>query len=240
MKTYVLCTLFNLLVITTVCGKIINGYEKDVHSARTSLKYLAQMPDHRKVKIEMERLKKIISYYEITGKLLSQFKAIAPSLYNQIDTIVDFRGRPVDVYLKFAIRSELPAHSLATTNIGQLPEDKHAYHSNYGPHTVSIKIAIVNNSLLILAHEFGHVRYQVPNLASYMEFFSKHYLYNTLDHGHNPHDPSGQNALRFEKEFQENILRSKKIINLRPKSPPILFDSLRDASVTARPKNTRA
>ena len=57
----------------------------------------------------------------------------------------------------------------------QSSDDKDAYQSEYGKFTVSVKVWIVPRALLVLAHELGHVKYQVPNLASYFEFYKKHY-----------------------------------------------------------------
>ena len=209
MKTYVLFTLCSLLSTATAAAEIINGYEKDIHSARTSLRHLVHMPTHQKVRYQINRIRRFIYCYETTEKMLVQFRLIAPEIYDQIDTIRDSKGRRVNVYVRFSLRSELPANTVASTSVGQLSEDHHAHYSNYGVHTISAKIAIGRNSLLILAHEFGHIAYQVSNLASYLKFYSNRYTDPTTATGHNPGDPSGHSAARYEKKFQRKVLEYK-------------------------------
>src|SRR5688500_6029936 len=85
-----------------------------------------------------------------------------------------------------------------------MENDPHGYQSVYGPFTLSVKITITKHSLLILAHEFGHISYQVPNLATYVDFFSRQYTDQHMKSdylGHKPNDPSGQKALIFERIF---------------------------------------
>jgi hypothetical protein len=64
----------------------------------------------------------------------------------------------------------------ATTNIACLEGDKNVYYSEYGPNTVSVKIASVKTSLLLLAHEFWHAKYEVTNLAISPERYRPHGL----------------------------------------------------------------
>jgi len=58
---------------------------------------------------------------------------------------------------------------------------------------------------LVLAHELGHVKYQVPNLASYFEFHKNHYtnMPARTSMGHDIDDPSGKWASQFGKTFQK-------------------------------------
>jgi hypothetical protein len=232
MKTYVLVTIFYLLITFFVSGEIINGYRKDIQTARASLNNLTALPQDRNVKTRVERAQQFISYFELTEKLLGQFKTMVPVLYNQIDTLRDHTGRPVDVYVKFVPKSEIQTGTLATTNIDQLANDKHGCYSSYGPHTVSIKIVAVKHSLLIVAHEFGHVKYQVPNLAAYIDFFSRHYQgYHMKANylGHKPNDPSGQSAIIFEKVFRKEYLRFVDDTSDKPQSPIIMLDQIAKA-----------
>lgn len=127
-------------------------------------------------------------------------------MFAQIDTIEDRKGRRVDVYVRFIPRNRSLNGTIATTNLSQMEDDAHASVSEYGPHTVSIQIAVVKHSLAILAHELGHVSYQVPNLASYIQFFRRTYSdrYIQAEYlGHKPNDPSGQKAVVFEKQFRK-------------------------------------
>ncbi len=91
--------------------------------------------------------------------------------------------------------------------MSQVKNDPDGYLSEYGDHTVSVKIWIVNNALLVLAHELGHVKYQVPHLAHYFEFYKKNYfgIMNDSNHiGHNPSDPSGKSANNMKNYSEEN------------------------------------
>lgn len=210
MKTYALFTMLFLLVIEITSGEIINGYKREIESARTSLRNLEALRQDRNVKRRIELARQFIVYYELTEKLLAQFKSIAPSLYTEIDTLKDYKGRFADVYVKFVPKSEIQSGALATTNLEQLATDEHAYFSHYGAFTVSIKIIIAKHSLSILAHEFGHVRYQVPNLASYVDFFLGNYQdYQARAQylGHKPNDPSGQSAVAFEHQFRRELTK---------------------------------
>ena len=60
-----------------------------------------------------------------------------------------------------------------TTNLGQDKKDPDTYESEYGTYTVSVRIVIGKKSLHLLAHELGHVRHQVPDLAAYYAFYTK-------------------------------------------------------------------
>ena len=129
----------------------------------------------RKVQSTIATFVNHVSYYDLTESLLVQFKTIAPELYAEIDTIRDRLGRPVNVYIKFVPVDGTDVKAEGTTYMNQSDYDKDAYHSEYGEFTVSVKVWIVPRALLVLAHELGHVKYQVPHAASYFEFYKKHY-----------------------------------------------------------------
>lgn len=204
MKTCVLFTMIWHLFIDS-SAKIINGYSPEITSAKASLKHLVALPQTKNVTIRLGRVKAFILYYELTEQLLQQFKEVAPDLFNNIDTIRDFRGRNVNVYVRFVPPAEMEPGARAITNLNQATDDKHMYYSEYGPSTVAIKVLTLTNSLMILAHEFGHVYYQVPHLAEYLEFFKTNYSNHHMRAeylGHKPNDPSGQMAIAFEASFR--------------------------------------
>jgi hypothetical protein len=211
------CCLYVLIFGLTchaVFGEIKNGYEKNISGSKQSLTDLrARLVDdgnitsahRRKIQSTIETLVDHITYFDLTEGLLTQFKTIAPELYAQIDTITDRLGRPVDVYIKFVPVDATRVKALGLTYIDQASDDKDAYQSEYGKFTVSIKVWIVRRALLVLAHELGHVKYQVPNLASYLDFYKASYV-NTLTNsymGHSIDDPSGKWATQFGKTFQK-------------------------------------
>jgi hypothetical protein len=170
-----------------------------------------------------------ISYYELTENLLSQYQIIAPRLFSEIDTITDRLGRRVDVYVKFVPLDATEVKAWGITQVSQMENDKDAYVSEYGPFTVSIKIWIVSRALLVLSHEFGHVKYQVPNLASYLEFHKMHYRESrTLTFiGHSPNDPSGQCANQFGHIFKKTYANFLKKGNQRTESPAVLLTRIK-------------
>ena len=151
----------------------------------------------------LDRNREFVLYHDLTERLLFQFRMISPEIYNQIDSIKDAKERRVDVYVKFLPGEKMDGSVAGRTNIPM--EGGDAYTSSYGEHTVSVQVVIGNDALSLLAHEFGHVMYQVPNIAVYRVLFTKLYLHNTTDSeetGHHNTDPSGQKAFEFQKMFR--------------------------------------
>jgi len=213
-RTYCLRILMFMLTCHAVFGEIKNGYEKNISGTKQSLTILRaslldeeNMPpaQRRKIQSTIATLVDHVAYYDLTEGLLSQFKTIVPELYAQIDTIRDRLGRPVDVYIKFIPADATSIKAWGLTFMDQSSDDKDAYQSEYGKFTVSVKVWIVRRSLLVLAHELGHVKYQVPNLASYLEFHKNHYtnMPARTSMGHDIDDPSGKWASQFGKTFQK-------------------------------------
>ena len=213
-RNYCLNTLIFILTCHAVFGEIKNGYEKNIAGTKESLTILRAslledeniIPAHRrKIQSTIATLVDHIAYYDLTEGLLVQFKTIAPELYAQVDSIRDRLGRPVDVYIKFVPADGTNVKAWGLTYMDQASDDKDAYQSEYGRFTVSVKVWIVHKALLVLAHELGHVKYQVPNLASYFEFYRNHYYNIPAENskGHEGDDPSGKCATQFGKTFQK-------------------------------------
>jgi hypothetical protein len=209
------CILFSILCIAlNVFGEIKNGYKDELCSMQESLKNLRRiiiekkdlLPSARRtIESKIELLISNISYCELTENLLNQFKIIAPDLYCEIDAISDSKGRSVDVFVKFIPTDATEVKAWGTTYMRQVEGDQDGYLSEYGEHTVSVKIWIVNNALLVLAHELGHVKHQVPHLANYFEYYKKNYfsiMKDSNDIGHNSNDLSGKSASQYEKIFR--------------------------------------
>ncbi len=238
MKTYVLFLTLYLLILHHSSAEIKNGYGTEINGARESLQSLkVLLMDNNlsifqkiSIKTKISELVKFITYYELTEKLLEQFKTIAPDLYYEIDTLTDCKGRPQHVYVKFIPETEMPGGVAGTTNIAQDNDDENTYTSEYGAHTVSIRIAAVKKSLVLLAHEFGHVKYQVPNLLSYVQFYSKYYLANTYkakSFGHNDNDPSGESARVYVNRFREKYLNFLRIADAKVEPPIALLQEIK-------------
>ena len=221
-RGYCLHILMFILTCHAVFGEIKNGYEKNISGTKQSLTILrARLLDEEnmtpgqrhRIQSTIATLVDHVAYFDLTEGLLSQFKTIAPELYAQIDTISDRLGRPVDVYVKFVPADATSVKAWGLTFMDQSSDDNDAYQSEYGKFTVSVKIWIVRSALLVLAHELGHVKYQVPNLASYFEFHKNHYVNVPAgtSMGHDADDPSGKWASQFGKTFQKKYTDFLKI-----------------------------
>lgn len=240
------CLVIAMFVLTCNCllGEVKNGYESEINKVRASLKSLQDLlatdkslsfTQRAEMRSAMDRLITYISYYELTDGLLAQFRIIAPDLYNQIDTLTDRSGHCITVFVRFVSDREMQHGAAGTTNIAQLEDDKDAYTSEYGPFTVSIKIASVNKALQLLAHEFGHVKHQVPNLAAYIVFYSNHYQNGTFRSsyiGHNANDASGRQALYFENAFRERYASFSRTTTDKIGSPMAMLQEIRKRTET--------
>lgn len=232
------CFLIIIFIAHTVVGEIKNGYEREIGDVRQSLKTMTVMlrdnrdwssAERKSITSKITYLQRILACYQLTENLLVQFRLIAPELYLEIDTIRDKRGRAVDVYVKFIPHDATSISAWGATYIDQLENDVDAYRSSYGPFTVSIKIWIVNKALLVLAHELGHVKYQVPNLAAYVAYHRSQYVgSNTAGSiGHNVGDRSGRSAEQFEKMFSKSYTRYVKGSTKRFQNPVTLLGRIR-------------
>lgn len=61
--------------------------------------------------------------------------------------------------------------------------------------------------LFALAHEFGHLLYQIPNVAEYRDLYQKMYAglgSNCIEKGHHQSDPGALRANRVENHFYKS------------------------------------
>ncbi len=241
-KKYFLCIIIYVLPWNCLFGEIKNGYGSEIKSMRESLKGLNALLTNNshlslfqkiEIKNKIDKLVEYIAYFELTNELLNQFRAISPDQYNEIDSITDRTGHKVDVFVKFVPEQEMYRGAAGTTNLAHSENDRNVYQSEYGRYTVSVKIASVKRALLLLAHEFGHVKYQVPNLASYVEYYSTYYqncTFNSNYIGHYTNDRSGQKAVENENQFREQYLNFLKIPNVKVGNPLALLVEIRKKS----------
>lgn len=239
MKTYCLFIASFLLTWNCLFGEIRNGYGLEIEKVRASLKSLQDLlsketslsfTQRSEMKTSIDKIITYISYYELTEGLLVQFRTIAPDLYQEIETLTDGTGHKVTVYVRFASEQEMQHGAFGTTNIAHHISDKNIYASEYGPYTVSIKIASVNKALLLLAHEFGHAIYQVPNLAIYFVYYTAYYQNSTFRSsyiGHNSNDASGRQALMYENAFRERYTQFLRTTTDKLGTPVALLQEIR-------------
>lgn len=221
-----------------VLGEIKNGYENELPQLKASLKNLHAIlnqgtslsgQQRKNIETKIESMENSIHCYTLTENLLDQFKTIAPDLYAEIDSIKDTKGRSVNVYIKFIPQDATAVKAWGTTYIDQMANDSDGYQSEYGELSVSVKIWIVGKALLVLSHELGHVKHQVPHLASYVDYYKMRYT-SVDSHdlvGHDPNDPSGRSAVQFEKRFQKQYANYLKISDAKLQNPLVLMDKIR-------------
>lgn len=238
MKKYLLVATFIILFLSNLFGGVRNGYEKDVANFRSSLQSLRNIlvntqdlssAQKRKIKEKIKMLVDHMVYYEITDTLLKQFRKISPDLYNEIDSLKDSKGRIIDVYVKFIPIKEARVQAVGIASFTQAQNDLTSCNSEYGMGTISVEIWILSGALSALSHEFGHIKYLVPNLMSYVEFYKKEYG-NGLSEpvlGHDWADPSGKAALKFEERFRESYVRYLKLDYKPVISPLVLINPIR-------------
>jgi len=239
MKTYCLYLTASLLTCCSTVAQIKNGYEKEINGVKESLSSLTNMlaseismptSKRHQIRANIAKLSEYIMYHQLTEELLDQFELIAPKLFASIDSIEDIRGKRVTVYVRFASEMEMQSGAHGTTNLNQSPHDPSLYSSEYGDGSVSVKIASVTKSLTLLAHEFGHVSYQIRNLESYSIDYASWYQNGTFNSkyiGHNGNDPSGGKALEYEHLFRAEFLAYSRNTSAKIDSPLALLETIR-------------
>lgn len=240
MKRLILALVFSTS-FTILPAKIRNGYEKDIKFLKPSIQKITSiLRDERNMSPEQERnvydrldyLFDYESYYELTETLIAQLKVLSPILYDQIDNIKDKKGRSVDVYVKFIPEEQSNTPLCGVSFFGRSAIDEDAHQSEYGEHSVSVKIWIVGNAMMYLYHELGHIKYIVPNLAAYAKTYTKACKTNSVDMNHIGHragDPSGWSAGRLENQFLKDRFVYKKKYGERLAFAPALLRSIRES-----------
>ena len=199
-------------------GEIRNGYDKQIQATIASIQKLNSQLllegkklsffERQLIKGEIRELTEIISHYELTRQFINQFRIVSPVIYNELDSIKDKKKRITDVFVKLIPKDQSRIQLQAATIFIQSPFDSDASQSEYGANSVSVELWIGDNNLMLLSHEFGHIKYVVPNLANYITFYKKWYKRGVSDFsyfGHNRHDESGKTADIFEQRFRKDL-----------------------------------
>ena len=196
-------------------GKIKNGYEARLEDARASLQSLNLLllegkklspADRLLVRSKIENLVEYLSLYELTDEFIRQLKIVVPVMFTELDNIKDKRGRFTDIYVRLIPEGKSRIPLTAASFFQQMGDDEDANVSHYGIYSVSVDILIVNNALLLLSHELGHIKHIVPNLAEYSKFYNWCYKKPVSGNsyiGHSASDLSGQQSHIFERRFLE-------------------------------------
>jgi hypothetical protein len=217
MNAIILIIAFCFFATVEGFARINNGYTRQIQATRAALHNLKLQlrtrgdispVELRGLQANMQGLISYISCYELTEELIARMKRISPTIFWEIENIKDKKGRPTDVYVKLVPNERARVNLKAATFISQSTEDVDASYTEYGPFSVSVEICITDNSLFLLSHELGHIKYIVPNLAVYKKFYNKVYgqaKYTNLPYiGHSHQDESGRTARQYEKIYGED------------------------------------
>ena len=240
MKASAVFVLLSILLFGEVDGKIKNGYEPRLQECKESLQRLhlllkEDLPwvQRRNVESTVADLLDYIAYWEITEELLSQLRTFSHELYDEIDNIKDNRGRSTDVYVSLIPKRQATLDLEGAAYFKQAPIDEDANMSEYGEYTVSVKIWVVSNAVRLLYHELGHVKYVVPNLATYTSFYERQYRsrnVHTEYYGHSFGDQSGIVAMAYEKRYRTDYARYLKDGGPSLVSAPVLLKMIRKSN----------
>lgn len=235
MKNIVFVPFMFFAMLHNVFAEIKNGYEKDLQQIRISLQVLYDIlsgnqdmkpKEKRRINKRIDSLTEYLIYHDVTSGLLESFKDISPDLYAEVDGLLDSKGRSVDVYVKFRPFENTASEIPGIVSLYPSGRDMNECRSEFGYGSVSVEVWLSNNALSILSHEFGHLKYMVPNLSTYLPFYRKaQYSHcHTSSFGHSPGDMSGLSALRFERRFRISYANYRKDQSSQSLSPLALLN----------------
>ncbi|MGC3945664.1 MAG: hypothetical protein QM762_14280 [Chryseolinea sp.] len=241
---YAKCILLLLLCLVhtkSLMAKIRNGYSSELTIARECLQRLNERllinPDmsdgeRRRIHAAMKKHAQVIEHFELTELLLEQFRSVSPAMYMQMDALKDKRGRETDLYVRFIPEADASVMLRGASFFQISSVDEDASQSKFGKFTVAIDVWICDTSLNLLAHEFGHTRYIVPNLAEYRQYYKYNYQNSrvSLHVGHSPTDASGEMAYIFGHQY----LRDRRQYKSTSGTPQRIASMLKDVRKRVR------
>ena len=238
MKTsFVLLVLF-MLPFTGLLAKIRNGYENKLQQTKDSLQYfraklfeeILSYEEKRSAREKVKALIDYLSYHELTEALIAQLEILSPDIYKQMDTVVDKKNRPTDIFVKVIPKNLAIIQLEGTTSIFSSRLDEDANCSEYGGQSVAVSVWMGPNVLQLLYHELGHISYVVPNFASYSKFYKRYYsmpVPNITSIGHHIKDKSGKAAQAFERKYVQDLHTYARINGSRLESAVAVMSKIR-------------
>jgi hypothetical protein len=238
MKNILLVIVLIFLIFPKIFGEIRNGYAKDVAALRSSLKSLKDIlsgdrnltgSERLRIRENIRMISEHLTYHGVTETLLMRFRTISPELFNEVNNLRDAFGRSVHVYVRFLSPEDSGLGSLGMVSVARAVSDSVGCKSEYGDGSASVRIKVTNKALLVLAHEFGHLSYIIPNMRDYAEYYKKRYRvkHSFGELGHLNADPSGVNAYRFEKLYRKSLFNYLKLDHPKALSPLALISHAR-------------
>lgn len=233
MTNYTVMLMILLCPFISAYGNINNGFTKQKDKLKKQVEALVvqieKSSDGKAIKKLDKKLNKlhkqyeiIMSNYEATENVLKELSHIDPELYHKVDAVVDAEGSLTHVYVKVMARNTgkfidhaSQGYSMTGyTNLGHWEANPNVYASEYGVYTVSVVIGNTTDKLSALAHEFGHVLYQVENLKSYTAYYKQTYNLNSISKfglGHDPLDPGHPFVKSIENAFKDKLNQRRRL-----------------------------
>ena len=217
MDRYLLIVALYLCPFLTVNAEILNGFYQKKMLLENKINHcedqLNQTSDTKRVKQLKKELKKMHKNYAIvsrkfseTEQLLSAVKEIDPELYKRVSEITNAEGTLTQVVVQYVSRVDdeytiyVNSHYKADayTSVRSNKDNSNICESRFGTNTITITIGYGCDARKALGHEFAHVLYIVPNLASYMEYWNRS---EDFCSGHHIDDPSFNFLEKIEGAF---------------------------------------
>jgi hypothetical protein len=213
MKNLILALVIILCAQSSAISNIVNGYLRDKQLLENEIrKSLVNYNDAtcRKDSILIEKkLKKIrkeyagiCKKYSETEQLIQDIQAIDPELFEAVSNVTNADGTITHVYVRYTQRTskeicylfEGQFKAFGYTSVMQDKKNENVCTSYFGANTINVVVCKGCDDEFVLAHEFGHVLYIVPNLVDYVRFTEEQDKFsNAISHtGHNAFDPSNE------------------------------------------------
>jgi hypothetical protein len=222
-KKYTIALIVLLCCHLSASSNIINGYlreklifEKEIKKSAELLKEVIKHKDSIQIEKKLKKLRReyasICLKYLETEKLISEISIIDPVLYDTVSKVTNAEGTLTHVYVRYTnpnskeikYLTEQQFKASGYTCVLQDKNNEHVCSSFFGTNTISIVICKGCDEKLVLAHEFGHVLYIVPNLKEYIDFSENpNGFISAKSHtGHSSFDPSNPMVNSVEKRFK--------------------------------------
>jgi len=218
--------------------EVINAWHKDrIKKEETLVEILKVVNDQKATQEDREFAAKVAESItseiaEITRNLVRTYEVLAdlqatdPELFNKINNLKDADGNYVDVYVKtvdnFGETTGDPGvFGKSTLEVSKShPNKPTSIYDQFSPGSGTVLVEINSrkydseDAVVLTAHEFGHIKYNVPNLASYSKYFRDNYNTSTPgEKGHRRNDPSGKSVDEVLKKFLPLYKKYKKTKN---------------------------
>jgi hypothetical protein len=222
MKNLVIALIIVLSAQFSAKSNIINGYLRDVQlleleirKATTLLNKATRKKDSVHIAKDLRKLKKEYEKINIkfteTEELIRDIQIIDPQLYEKVSNLTNAEGTLTHVYVRYTNRTsgeirylfEGQFKAFGYTSVIQDKKNENVCTSYFGANTINVIVCKGSDEKFVLAHEFGHVLFIVPNLKEYILFSQDRN--NSLDPvthtGHNAYDPSNETVKSVEDSF---------------------------------------